>query len=152
MKEIDVQSLILDSVKQSVGAGHKLSNRFMIGVSDLLIKLPLIPAALIEVKLQQIGASTSDSHEFALDVTVLQQDFLQKYFDAGMWTGVFSFVERGRKGVRGLSMALFELDAIKLRGYRVAVADHIAPAPHPNRESSIAAYLMKELTSERRRI
>lgn len=148
MKEIDVQSLIIDSVKAHHGTGHKLSNRFLIGVSDLLIKQSHGPAALIEVKLQKIGSTTKPDFEFKLDVTIPQREFLQRYFDVGMWAGVFSFVERGGRGVRGLSMALFRLDAIKRLDYRVSVGMHHPLSPHPNREKDLAEYMMREIHHE----
>lgn len=114
MKEVDYQKFVLDIVRDAGGAGHKLSNRFLVGVSDLLIKLPDREAALIEVKLAKFAPKTKPDHEFNLGVTVLQQEFLKKYNKAGMRTGIMSFVEHGRQK---LWVGLFKLDTFDEPGY-----------------------------------
>lgn len=116
MKETDYQKFVLDIVREAGGAGHKLSNRFLVGVSDLLIKLPGRNAALIEVKLAKFAPSTSPDHEFDLGVTVLQREFLKKYHEAGMRVGVLSFVEHGRQRLR---IGMFGLDRFNEAGYLV---------------------------------
>lgn len=40
MKEIELQKYVIDVVRANGGAAYKLSHRFAIGVSDLLVKLP----------------------------------------------------------------------------------------------------------------
>lgn len=116
MKETDYQKFVLDIVRDAGGAGHKLSNRFLVGVSDLLIKLPDREAALIEVKLVKFAPRTKQDHRFDLGVTVLQREFLKKYNKAGMKTGVLSFVEHGRQK---LWAEVFGLDSFNEAGYLV---------------------------------
>lgn len=117
MKEVDAQSLVIRSVRAAGGAAHKLSNRFLIGVCDLLVKMPGRPAVLIEVKLQKIGITTSDSYAFIPDLTKLQEEFLLHYSRAEMATGLLSFVERGGLGRRHLSVAWFGIDKNRSMGY-----------------------------------
>jgi hypothetical protein len=94
MKEIDTQSEMIEACVEAGGAGHKLSNRFMVGVSDLLIKLPNWPACLIEVKMDEAPVTRGS---VALRPTVPQLRFLRKYADAGMITGVASCVTKDRE-------------------------------------------------------
>lgn len=122
MKEIDCQSLVIDAVRAHGGAAHKLSNRFLIGVSDLLVKLPDRPAALLEVKLNKFSSLAG---LFGLDVTHLQKKFLNDYYDANMGCGVLSFIEHNRKGIRGLYLAAFGLDSMHQTDYHVRREDHV---------------------------
>lgn len=126
MNELQAQSLVIQSVRNAGGAANKLSNRFMIGVADLLVKLPVYPALLVEVKLQRVGRTTKDAHQFELDVTVPQRKFLLDYHKAGMHTCVLSFVERGGLGRCGLYAAQFSLDTLEARRYYVVtVSEHV---------------------------
>lgn len=124
MREVDYQKFVLDIIREAGGAGHKLSSRFLIGVSDLLIKLPGREAALIEVKLAKFAPSTKPDHEFDLGVTVLQREFLKKYHKAGMRVGVLSFVEHGRQRLR---IGMFRLDRFNKAGYLVQPICEHAP-------------------------
>ena len=91
MKELDAQRLIIEVVRDHGGAAFKLSNRFLVGVSDLLIKVPFLPAALIEVKLDQLPVKNTFVR---LAVTVPQQRFLGQFERAGMAAGIASIVVR----------------------------------------------------------
>lgn len=124
MKETDCQKLVIDVVRERGGAGHKLSNRFLVGVADLLVKLPGYRAALIEVKLECLGRTTKVDHEFTLAVTPLQIKFLASYAAAGMACGVMSFIEVGGRGKLGLRVAMFSLDNVVRRRYRTVVGEH----------------------------
>lgn len=125
MNELAAQSFVVDAVCNAGGAAHKMSNRFLIGVADLSVKLPSRPCMFVEVKLEHIGRTTKPAHQFKLDVTVPQSKFLLKYQKAGMSVCVLSFVERGGLGRRGLSVAAFKLDKLILTRYVVAVCGHI---------------------------
>lgn len=109
MKELDCQKLIVDAVREHGGMAHKMAHRFLVGVADLLVKLPGYPAAIIEVKLEQLrtGGKTT---LITPDVTVLQDKFIKNYYNAGMTAGVASFIEYDRKGIRRLAMKVFSLD------------------------------------------
>lgn len=127
MRELDCQSLIIDAVRAQGGAAHKLSNRFLVGVSDLLVKLPKYPAALFEVKLAKFSMKISDGHDFMPDLTKLQEDFLLGYARAGMACGLLSFVQRGNDR-RGLHMAQFKIDPADRSCYRRG--DHVRVGQH----------------------
>lgn len=92
MKETDLQSLTIKAVRLHGGAAHKLSNRFLVGVSDLLVKLPLLPAALLEVKYDE-RAKFDPAAPITPGVTPLQHKFLKDYHAAGMACGVLSFLK-----------------------------------------------------------
>jgi hypothetical protein len=92
MKELDLQSMIIDAVNESDGHAHKMSSRFLVGVADLLVKLRGYPAGLLEVK--QRDFPSTDAH-FLLDVTRPQQNFLRDFDAAGMPCGVASFLQDG---------------------------------------------------------
>lgn len=143
MKETDYQKFVLDIVRDAGGAGHKLSSRFLVGVSDLLVKLPGREAALIEVKLAKFAPKTSGDHEFGLGVTVLQREFLKKYDKAGMKTGVLSFVEHGRQKLR---MGIFGLDRFNEAGYLVHKIDVHPMMDWSNRRLHIL-HRIREFTS-----
>lgn len=114
MKEVQAQSLVIDAVRAFDGAAHKLSNRFMIGVPDLLIALSAHPPMLMEVKLEQRAAGFAErtNHPVMPGVTVPQHSFLTQYAKAGMLCGVMSFVEEAHKGKRGLWLQI-----VKVAGY-----------------------------------
>ena len=105
MNELSLQRLIVDAVNNAGGFSRKLNNRYLIGVSDLLVKLPggslkdarsaNLPyqaAGLLEVKQRQRPKTDAP---FALDVTHAQGAFLQAAHDAGMPCGVVSFLQEG---------------------------------------------------------
>lgn len=93
MDELTLQQLIIDAVNdKGRGRAHKMNNRFLVGVSDLLVKLPRWPAGFLEVK-QRLYPSTDE--RFLLDVTHPQQRFLREFHDAGMPCGIASFLQEG---------------------------------------------------------
>lgn len=106
IKETELQ---LDTIKAVIAAGgtaHKLSNRFLIGVSDLLVKLPANPAMLIEVKKNPFPVK---SHIVDLEVTPKQLQFLVSYAKVGMRCGVLSFLftkERGKRVIHAFVFAV----------------------------------------------
>lgn len=89
MKEVDYQTHIVAAVKDGGGAATKLSHRFLTGVSDLLIKMPGLPAGLFEVKKNDMPKL---AQRFKLDVTVPQYRFLEAYEVAEMKVGVISLL------------------------------------------------------------
>lgn len=90
-KETVLQSDVIEGVRAAGGAARKLSHRFLIGVSDLLVKMPGAPAALIEVK-----KDTMPTRGYTItikpDLTVLQRKFLEEFHRAGMPAYVLSFL------------------------------------------------------------
>lgn len=136
MKEVDHQDFVIKTVREAGGAANKLSNRFLSGIPDLLIKLPYHPAMLLEAKLAKFAATTSVLHQFKLDVTPLQFKTLKDYSDAGMCCGVLSFVAHG-KGAHNLRHHIFGLDSVQgtghiVNGYIVVmIGNHYLPANTP---------------------
>lgn len=127
MREVDLQSLIIKAVQENGGASHKLSNRFLVGVVDLLIKLPNIPAMVMEVKITDFRPGISSNHKIRLDVTHLQQNFLKQYHKAGMIAGVISGVEIGRN----IRLACVGLDEADDLDYTMTVEAHRFNARDP---------------------
>lgn len=129
MIEVAVQTLIIEAVRAHGGEARKLSNRFAVGVSDLLIKLPgpvfgtlAVPAMLMEVKLDKraAGFAARMNNPVTPDVTVPQHSFLTNFARAGMLCGVMSFVEEAHKGKRGLWLQI-----VRVPGY--VVEDGLRP-------------------------
>lgn len=94
--EIKLQREIVEVVRAAGGFAFKLSNRFLIGVPDLFVKLPWHSAAFYEVKLAKLPAATRKT-EIELAVTPLQDKFLREAHAAGVRTGVISLVVRGNE-------------------------------------------------------
>ena len=116
MKELNVQRELIEAVIGADGAAHKLSNRFLTGVADLLIKLPRYPVCLLEVKIDEIGATTTS---IGLTPTMPQIMFLRKYHAAGVPTGVMSCLVQGKQfGTAIVDITRFE------RKVRVLCAAH----------------------------
>lgn len=104
--ELELQAMVISAVTAAGGAAHKMNNRFLVGVSDLIVKLPSRPtdgykpecnakanppAGFIEVK----QGPWPRADRFMVEITVPQRHFLQKFYDAGMPVGVMSFLQRG---------------------------------------------------------
>jgi hypothetical protein len=90
MLETDLQSAVVKSVITAGGSAHKLSNRFITGVADLLIKIPEFEAFCLEVK---FGRYTPPLRvkDVSVPLKTPQWRFLRNYWRAGMPTGVLSF-------------------------------------------------------------
>lgn len=105
MIETEAQKIVVKAVEAEGGYALKMSNRFLVGIPDLLIKLPTIPAMILEAKIQHF--KRPDNHKFTLAATALQDRELRNMRSAGMITGMLSFVEIGQKGIKGLYMGVF---------------------------------------------
>lgn len=89
MKELDCQGLIKRAVVSRGGFCIKLSHRFIVGVPDLLVKIPGRAAMLIEVK----WARAPKRKDYMLEITPRQAQVLRQAEAAGMITGVASFLK-----------------------------------------------------------
>lgn len=119
-----MQKLIIDAVVIGKGEGLKMSNRFLTGVADLLLKLPEHPAFVMEVKQAEYGMSTLiKGHTFALDVTTPQKRFLRDWDKAGTPACVGSFIQIG-DGVKGLRFAVYSLTEIEEADWVADSRDH----------------------------
>jgi hypothetical protein len=129
MKELEMQRLVVKAVRAAGGAAHKLSHRHLVGICDLIVKLPKLPALLLEAKLSKFSPRVSRNHQFVLAVTYPQQAFLAEYQKAGMIVGVLSGVAHMRGP--SLLLACFHLDRLVVANYSVMVADHTVDGRSP---------------------
>lgn len=90
MKELSLQSRVIDAVEAANGAAEKISHKYIRGVCDLLIKLERFPPLLAEVKAHE--RLVSSKIELDLEVTPLQRKFLYKFENAGMDCCIMSFM------------------------------------------------------------
>lgn len=81
LNELDLQTKIVDAVKDVGGHAFKCSNRFLIGVVDISMKIPGFPHAYNEVKL--VKPWPKKSATVSLDTTPKQIKFLKEYRKAG---------------------------------------------------------------------
>lgn len=113
MNELKLQKLLVDTVKGAGGYAMKMDNKYIVGVSDLLTKLPNklfpsgalaldFPAGMVEVKQRKRPVRDIS---FTLDITHMQAKFLDDVAAAGMPAGVASFLQEGTGS--GLKLYLF---------------------------------------------
>jgi hypothetical protein len=94
MNELDLQNRVIKVVRAARGsAAHKLSHRFLVGVPDLMVKIPRYPIMILEVKKDERPKMKSS---VTLDVTVPQKRFLLQWAEAGVMCGVMSFLTQDR--------------------------------------------------------
>lgn len=106
MNELNFQKELIDAVEGYAGAGHKMSHRFLVGVADLLIKLPRYPAVLIESKHSKLGPN---SKVVRVEPTALQFKFLRYFRKAGMLTSIMSTIDQNKMfGVTVLSLDVWD--------------------------------------------
>ena len=74
--ELSVQTNIIKSVRRDGGYGRKMSNRFAIGVPDLLVALPSFAPCVIEVK--DLG-EVVDKFDRQVDVTPKQAEEMRLF-------------------------------------------------------------------------
>lgn len=96
--ELPFQSKLIQAVKEEGGWGRKLSNRFIIGMPDLLLKLPCyVSPFLVEVKMVVLPVRLDDQLKVAL--TALQGQTLLEWRRAGGSGGaLICYQEPGRGG------------------------------------------------------
>lgn len=145
MIETECQKLLVDAVKDGGGQALKLSNRFMIGVVDLFVKLPTCQPMLLEAKLHNLSARTLNAGHHIGDVgcTKLQNDFLRDWGEAGMLTGVVSFIQESGRGVASLRMALYAYGDMLDRHWSVHTDEHKALGGPSERFHNIRQQLLE---------
>lgn len=84
MDELGIQSDLIRAARDVGGFGVKLSHRFIVGVVDLLIQLPGLPTALIEVKFDRV---LTRSRVQRLALTPHQRAFILNVQGAGGHSG-----------------------------------------------------------------
>lgn len=123
MKELDAQGMICKSVRVHGGFARKMSHRFLIGVPDLLVKLPDWDAMFLEAKWRD--EPVQDDHRFKLKVTAQQFRFLKEAQGAGLGSGIVSVLTFKKPG-RGsrLKMGLYSLAAMEATDFTVDARSH----------------------------
>lgn len=126
MIETEAQALIVDAAKEGGGQALKLNNRFLVGVVDLLVKLPGHEPMWLEAKLHKFSKSTIERGYLIDDVgvTTKQKMYLRDWRYAGMLTGVASFVMESDGDVRSLRLALYSEEEMLKRHWSVSTKDH----------------------------
>lgn len=84
LNELHLQSKCVDAVREMGGFAQKCSNRFLIGVPDLLVQLPGYTTSFWEVKWTPVIALKPDP-------TVKQKVWLRDFTKAGGFCGVIYF-------------------------------------------------------------
>jgi hypothetical protein len=111
MNELDVQGLIVKDCKEQGGYAIKLSNRFVAGVPDLLLAMPMVGSAFAEVKLLK-GEST------VVLVTSLQVLTIKKMQKAGIHAGIMAVRSLGEGNYALYIACLMDEDIFRIRGYK----------------------------------
>lgn len=124
MIETEMQQLIVDAVKEGGGQAIKFNNRFIVGVCDLLLKMPGHQPMILEAKKIDLSARTQN-HVWDVGCTKKQQDFLRDWHEAGMLTGVVSFIQTpGREPIRTLRMQIIPYETVLHTNWCVFQSDH----------------------------
>lgn len=140
MIETECQQLIVEAVVDGGGRSLKFNNRFMVGVCDLLIKMPLHQPMMLEAKLVHLAPSTV-SHVWKSGCTEIQKRFLRDWNDAGMLTGVVSFIQRKGQDVRSLEMAVIPYQQMVNNAWSVYQIDHLPLGDKSERFDNIRSML-----------
>ena len=90
MSELDRQRDVIHVVKDMGGHAYKSSNQWLVGICDLVVKVPYKPVAFLEAKLND---APKRSAFFRLGLTSIQEKFLRDMDAAGAYAGVISFVQ-----------------------------------------------------------
>lgn len=91
-RELQYQREMVQACVAQGGYAKKLSHRTLVGIPDLLVKLPVFPAALVEVKRVK---APKKAETVQLDLTPPQRRQLLAAEKAGMPALVLAFVEYG---------------------------------------------------------
>lgn len=121
MNELDVQRELVKSAIAQGGFGWKLNNRFLKGVADILVKFPMLPAVVIEVKMVP-GLGKKD---VIVELTDHQERFLKRYRDAGGVSGWLAVAPIKPAG----SYHLFASSTIDIKNSVLAEADVLIRRP-----------------------
>lgn len=118
MNELEAQRLVIKSVRVNGGYAFKLSNRFLVGIPDLLIQMPGRGTSLWEVKIRDYPKKESAFH---IQVTPPQLKRLRDFYHAGGRGGVISFL----RVVDGLSFHMMPLDIFLMNHGGTCREDHV---------------------------
>ena len=88
--ELTLQRKLIEETNRLGGYAQKLSNRFLVGVPDLLLHLPGLPTAFIECKLEVLPARPTTP--IKINLSPQQRAVLKKMQAADMVAGWCVFV------------------------------------------------------------
>lgn len=108
MKETEYQKVVVDAVRGAHGWGIKMSNRFLVGIPDLLIQMPTYPTTMLEAKYNAWPLRPDTT--IKPGVTALQAKNLKEADRAGMLTGVICFARSQSKNWHGVAIVVYEDD------------------------------------------
>lgn len=87
MKEVDLQSKVVDSIREMGGFSIKCANRFLIGVPDVLCQLPTFQTSYWEIK------KSPHAKWMCPDLTPKQKLWLRDFTRAGGFGGIIYFCQ-----------------------------------------------------------
>lgn len=91
--ELNLQKKAIKAVQKVGGNGMKMSHRFLVGIPDLLMKLPDCQTCILEAKQKEF----TSMQPWTLPVTPQQLRQLRDWAAAGTPSGVLSFVRKGKE-------------------------------------------------------
>lgn len=139
MTELEAQRLVVKAAKSVGGTGWKLSNRFLIGVPDLLICVPGQSTGIWEVKMND----KPKGEEITLKLTPLQEKTLSDLDNAGGYCGVISFLRTtGEVEMDAFLYKTLRYEDIWIKKHRVSVSSH-EKLKRGHREEGIVRVLNK---------
>ena len=128
MNELGYQKFVIQQVFAAGGFAWKSNNRFLIGVADLMVKLPGYPCCALEVKKNKMPVK-KDS--VVLDVTPLQTLFLRNCAMAGMPAGVLSFLTTSkRKTDKSLVIPITSFPSDQMKDFEVGLVRSSSAKDH----------------------
>lgn len=140
MNELGLQKLVIDAVRRDQGFGFKLSNKFLIGIPDLFLHLPVFGTGLWEVKLND---KPKVAESVKLNVTPLQEKVLTDYEKAGGCAGVISFIRTpANYYINAYLMEILAYSDANLAKNRVSILHHEV-LPRGKREDTIISVLKR---------
>lgn len=147
MNELDCQRLLIEAVQEADigGCGLQFNNRFIVGVVDLLLKMPGHETLILEAKLHKFAARTIDNGYLITDIgcTTKQKMYLRDWGFAGIRTGVVSFVMPLDGNVNSLMMALYSYENMMARNWSAHTDDHKPLGMKSERLTNIREQLME---------
>lgn len=139
MDELGFQNLIIKAVRREGGFGHKMSNRFLVGVPDLLLKLKTVSSGLWEVKMVD---RPKHKKTVMLNVSPLQAKWLSQFHAVGGPCGVIA----GMRSDEGLSIGVYPFRHLEDEPppYEVCVSSFVL-LPKGARESTIVSTILGKM-------
>lgn len=144
MIETDCQKLCIEAVEEIGGRGLQFNNRFIVGVTDLLLQIPGHGAMILEAKLHKFSAKTLAAGHLIEDIgaTAKQKMYLRDWGYAGMLTGVVSFVMEQGADVRSLQMKIYPYEKMLARNWSVSTEEHMPLGEKSERLVNIRQHLI----------